>query len=195
MCRLLGIATGGKHERHFRIRGKVDADGRYLGVDLAAGCFGVLSVMAGMKKKRVPRPLVNPLAILADRSTEKLADDPRDTLLTVFLGSLTAMTDPEYADEKAWSNLVCALNTSLLLCKAGFNREMQITVDAALTAMVIVRQRALNGHGWHLANHYETVRAGFAVCQRHMKELPKEIQRKALLEVFSRTGNLQARAA
>lgn len=151
--------------------------------------------MKKRNKKYTQRPVKNTLVILEGRSAEKLGDDRRDTLLTVFLGSLTAMTDQDYADEKAWSNLVCSLNTSLLLCRAGFNREMLQTVDAALNSMVVVRQRALNGHGWHLANHYETVRAGFAVCQRHMEELPKEVQRKALLEVLRRTGNLQVRAA
>lgn len=148
-----------------------------------------------VKKKRIPRQMVNPLAILADRSTEKIADDTHKTLLTVFLGSLSAMMLKEYADDAAWSNLVCALNTGLVLCQAGFRPEKQKTVDAALTAMVIVRQRALKGHGWHLGNHYETVRAGFAVCQQHMAELPKEIQRKALLEVFRRVGQMEVKAA
>lgn len=144
-------------------------------------------------KKYIQKPVKNTLAILADHSNEKLGDDPRDTLLTVFLGSLSAMMLKEYADDAAWSNLVCALNTGLVLCQAGHKREMLQTVDAALTSMVIVRQRALNGHGWHLGNHYETVRAGFAVCQRHMEELPKEILRKALLDVFDRVKKLEAK--
>ena len=141
-------------------------------------------------KKYTPRALVNPLEIISNMSKETLSDYCFTSLGIIFLSSLDGMTGNK-ANEELWSNLVCALNTSLLLCQAGINPEMIRTVDAALDAMVKVQARARNGHGWKLGNHYDTVRAGMTVHHEHMTKQPKHVLKQALAEVMRMTGNLQ----
>lgn len=142
------------------------------------------------RKRRTPRRLVNPLDVLASRSTAPIEDNKALDLALAYKGSLDGLTT-EWATEEMWSNLVCALNTSLLLCQAGIKSEMTRTVDAALDAMVKVQMRARNGHGWQLGNHYDVVRAGVDVHHEHMTKQPKHVLKKALAEVMRRTGNLQ----
>ena len=141
-------------------------------------------------KKYTPRPLSNPLDTISKHSLETISDESFTSLGILFLGALDGMTG-DSANEEMWSNLVCALNTSLLLCQAGIKSEMTRTVDAALDAMVKVQMRARNGHGWKLGNHYDTVRAGMTVHHEHMTKQPKHVLKQALAEVMRRTGNLQ----
>lgn len=141
-------------------------------------------------KKYTPRALSNPLDTISKHSLETISDESFTSLGIVFLSSLDGMTGNK-ANEELWSNLVCALNTSLLLCQAGIKPEMTRTVDAALDAMVKVQMRARNGHGWQLGNHYDTVRAGMTVHHEHMTKQPKHVLKQALAEVMRRTGNLQ----
>lgn len=141
-------------------------------------------------KKYTPRALSNPLDTISKHSRETISDDSFTSLGILFLGALDGMTGST-ADEEMWSNLVCALNTSLLLCQAGITPEMTRTIDAALDAMVKVQMRARNGHGWQLGNHYDTVRAGMTVHHEHMTKQPKHVLKKALAEVMRRTGNLE----
>lgn len=144
--------------------------------------------MTKRTKKYRPRVVINPLQILSERSGETIESGEQLDLGLTMLTSLDGMTHKETANERLWSSLVAMLNTSLLLCQAGRNPEKQPTVDGALNGMVVVRNRAVNGHGWHLGNHYAAVRAGVDVCLTHMKELPKESIRKALHEVIRRVG-------
>lgn len=150
-----------------------------------------------MKKKRdkkyVPRETINPLEYLARQSTAKIEQSQAQELDIVFLGALDGMTGTR-ANEEMWSNLAVALNTSLLLCQSGINPEMTRTVDAALDGLVKVKQRAVNGHGWQLGNHYDVIRAGCEVHHKQMHNLPKRILRKTLQEVMRRTGNHQEAA-
>lgn len=139
--------------------------------------------MKKRNKQYRPRVVINPLAMLYDRSSEKIEGAEECTLKTVLLSHLGGMTDKSRADEKMWSTIVCMLNGSLELCKSGRNKEMLPTVNAALDAMVIVKMRAGNGHGWALGNHYTAVCAGVNVVIRHMDELPKSAIGKALREV------------
>lgn len=141
-------------------------------------------------KKYSPRVLINPLDTISKHSRETISDESFTSLGILFLGALDGMTGSA-ANEEMWSNLVCALNTSLLLCQAGIKQEMTRTVDAALDAMVKVQLRARNGHGWKLGNHYDTVRAGMTVHHEHMTKQPKHVLKQALAEVMRRTGNLQ----
>lgn len=141
-------------------------------------------------KKYTPRALANPLDTISKHSMETISDESFTSLGILFLGALDGMTGIN-ANEEMWSNLVCALNTSLLLCQAGIKPEMTRTVDAALDAMVKVQLRARNGHGWQLGNHYDTVRAGMTVHHEHMTKQPKHVLKQALAEVMRRTGNLQ----
>lgn len=141
-------------------------------------------------KKYTPRALANPLDTISKHSMETISDENFTSLGILFLGALDGMTG-DSANEEMWSNLVCALNTSLLLCQAGIKSEMTRTVDAALDAMVKVQLRARNGHGWQLGNHYDTVRAWMTVHHEHMTKQPKHVLKQALAEVMRRTGNLQ----
>lgn len=141
-------------------------------------------------KKYTPRQLSNPLDTISKHSIETISDESFTSLGILFLGALDGMTG-DSANEEMWSNLVCALNTSLLLCQAGIKSEMTRTVDAALDAMVKVQMRARNGHGWQLGNHYDTVRAGMTVHHEHMTKQPKHVLKQALAEVMRRTGNLE----
>lgn len=141
-------------------------------------------------KKYTPRALSNPLDTISKHSLETISDESFTSLGILFLGALDGMTGSN-ANEEMWSNLVCALNTSLLLCQAGIKSEMTRTVDAALDAMVKVQLRARNGHGWQLGNHYDVVRAGVEVHHEHMTKQPKHVLKQALAEVMRRTGNLE----
>lgn len=141
-------------------------------------------------KKYTPRMMTNPLDVISKHSLETISDEGFTSLGIVFLSSLDGMTGSK-ASEELWSNLVCALNTSLLLCQAGIKAEMTRTVDAALDAMVKVQIRARNGHGWQLGNHYDVVRAGVEIHHEHMTKQPKHVLKQALAEVMRRTGNLQ----
>ena len=80
-------------------------------------------------KKYTPRALANPLDTISKHSRETISDESFTSLGILFLGALDGMTGSN-ANEEMWSNLVCALNTSLLLCQAGIKPEMTRTVDA-----------------------------------------------------------------
>lgn len=140
------------------------------------------------RKRRTPRRLVNPLDILASRSTAPIEDNKALDLALAYKGSLDGLTT-EWATEEMWHTCTCALNIAQLLCEIGICPEAAQVIMDGQNALVRTREIAKNTGTWRLSkSNLFPVQCAFVKHDEQLAIASRNQVKAALDEVISRVN-------